>query len=404
MQNPANSRRNFLKLSSLSGAAYLAAPAFAHTPLASTAQVQAQSQSTIPFYGRHQAGILTPAQKHIYFLVADLHEHSREKIQHMFQTWTQYAANLTRGKAVKDASHNLHLPPTDTGENADLNSSRLTLTFGISPSFLDKLGLNAHRPAVFKDLPHFPRDQLKAPYTGGDICIQACADDPQVAFHAVRNLVRAARLNLNLRWSQSGFNSFTHESDTPRNLFAFKDGTANPTGELADALVWSDEDNWLKDGTYLIARRIQMFVETWDRTSLQEQHNTFGRNRATGAAIGQQNEHDPVNLSLTDEDGNLLIDEDSHVRLAHATGRQILRRSFSYASGIDSKGQFDTGLLFISYQKDPQAFIDIQNAFGNNDKLNEYITHVGSGIFACFAGVSEEKGDYLGRALFELSA
>ena len=91
--------------------------------------------------------------------------------------------------------------------------------------------------------------------------------------------------------------------------------------------------------------------------------------------------------------------ETSHARIAHATGHNILRRSFSYASGIDDKSQFDTGLLFISYQKDPKAFIDIQNAFGNVDKMNEYITHIGSGIFACFPGVKDEN-DYLGKTLF----
>ena len=58
-----------------------------------------------------------------------------------------------------------------------------------------------------------------------------------------------------------------------------------------------------------------------------------------------------------------------------------------------------TGLLFLSYQKDPKAFIDIQNAFGNVDKMNEYITHIGSGIFACFPGVKDEN-DYLGKTLF----
>ena len=142
-----------------------------------------------------------------------------------------------------------------------------------------------------------------------------------------------------------------------------------------------------------------MFLETWDRTSLGEQHNTFGRYRDSGAPMGQHEEHEPINLALTDDKGEPAMPATSHARLAHATGHNILRRSFSYASGIDDKSQFDTGLLFISYQKDPKAFIDIQNAFGNVDKMNEYITHIGSGIFACFPGVKDEN-DYLGKTLF----
>ncbi|CAM2895590.1 peroxidase [Glaesserella parasuis] len=276
----------------------------------------------------------------------------------------------------------------------------LTLTFGVTASFFDKLGIAQFKPKQLKDLPHFPRDQLKEHYTGGDICIQACANDPQVAFHAVRNLVRAARANITMRWSQAGFNSF-EGGDTPRNLFGFKDGTGNPQGKALDETIWYQGDNWLKNGTFLVARRIQMHLETWDRTNLNGQEETFGRHRDSGAPIGKKQEFDTVNLEQKDEKGNPVIPEISHLHLAKKTGLQMLRRSFSYASGVDPKtGQFDAGLLFISFQKDPQQFITIQNSLGNIDKMNEYITHIGSGLFACFAGVKDEN-DYLGKSLFE---
>ncbi|EQC75121.1 Ferrous iron transport peroxidase EfeB [Streptococcus sp. HSISS2] len=91
---------------------------------------------------------------------------------------------------------------------------------------------------------------------------------------------------------------------------------------------------------------------------------------------------------------------DSHVRLAKEVNLPILRRSYSYSDGIDERtGQFDAGLIFIAYQKDPDRFVKIQTNLGAVDKMNEYITHIGSGLFACFAGV--EKGGYLGQALFE---
>ena len=396
----APSRRGFIKQCGIVSAGLVAGTAAkaegAPCPPAAT---NPPAHNEIPFYGSHQAGITTPAQKHIYFLVADLHSDDREKIQEMFQMWTAYSLNLTRGEHVKPYSKNLYIPPTDTGEADSLNPHNLTLTFGVSPRFFRRLKMEHLSPAELADLPHFPRDQLQAAYTGGDLCIQACADDPQVAFHAVRNLVRGARLNLTMRWSQAGFNSYDSASETPRNLFAFKDGTANFSGENLDKVVWCDGDNWLNGGSYLIARRIKMFLETWDRTSLGEQHNTFGRYRDSGAPMGQHEEHEPINLALTDDKGEPAMPETSHARIAHATGHNILRRSFSYASGIDDKSQFDTGLLFISYQKDPKAFIDIQNAFGNVDKMNEYITHIGSGIFACFPGVKDEN-DYLGKTLF----
>lgn len=389
------SRRDFLKHSALVGAGLLSAPVFA----LESRQIPQNAENQHPFYGEHQAGIITPAQKHIYFLVLDLDTHDIAKVKSIFQNWTAYSNNLTQGKNVKPYSKNAFIPPNDTGEADSLSPQNLTLTFGVSPSFFSKLGIEKLKPAELKDLPHFPRDQLQAEYTGGDICIQACANDPQVAFHAVRNLVRVARGEVKMRWSQMGFNSFIDER-TPRNLFGFKDGTANAdTLKEQENTIWV-QDGWLKGGSYLAVRRIKMFLETWDRTHLRSQEETFGRHRDSGAGLGHQHEFDALDLTKKDEKGNLAIPDISHTHLANKTGLKMLRRSFSYSSGIDDKGQFDAGLLFISFQQSPEQFIKIQNALGNVDKMNEYITHIGSGLFACFAGVKDEN-DYLGKALFD---
>lgn len=390
-----NTRRDFLKHATLVGAGLMASTAgYALTPRATTPFAQSHS-----FYGEHQQGIATPVQKHVYFMVLDLHTKEIAQIKEMFQTWTQYSANLTAGKNVQPYGENAYVPTVDTGEADGLNPYNLTLTFGVSPSFFEKLGIEKLKPELLKDLPHFPRDQLREQYQHGDICIQACADDPQIAFHAVRNLVRIARSSITMRWSQSGFNSFEN-TDTPRNLFGFKDGTGNPQGAELDKTVWYQGSDWLKNGSFLAVRRIQMHLETWDRTNLKGQEETFGRYRDSGAAIGMKHEFDPVDLEKTDEKGNKIADI-SHLHLAKKTGLNVLRRSFSYASGVDPKtGQFDAGLLFISFQKDPKQFITIQNSLGNIDKMNEYITHIGSGLFACFAGV-KDGNDYLGKALFD---
>ncbi|KMK50747.1 peroxidase [[Actinobacillus] muris] len=388
-------RRDFLKKATFVGAGVLAGTATALEP-----RTAVKIHAVYPFFGTHQQGITTPAQHHIYFMVLDLHTTDLSDIQQMFQTWTHYSAKLTAGQNVKVYGTNPFVPPVDTGEADSLNPANLTLTFGVSPSFFDKLNIARLRPTMLAPLPHFPRDQLREAYTGGDICIQACADDPQVAFHAVRNLVRIVRANVTMRWSQSGFNSF-EGNDTPRNLFGFKDGTGNPQGEELAQTVWYQGNDWLKGGSFLVARRIQMHLETWDRTNLDGQQETFGRYRDSGAPIGAKQEFDPVDLERKDEKGELEIADISHLHLAKKAGPKILRRSFSYASGVDPKtGQFDAGLLFISYQKDPAQFIAIQNRLGNIDKMNEYITHIGSGLFACFAGVKDDN-DYLGKALFD---
>ena len=389
-------RREFLKKAGIGGAGLALGVSGASAFFANKAQEEkkiSDGGEEISFYGEHQAGITTPMQKNIYFVVLDLHSTDKEEVIQMFKDWTDYSSKLVDGELVKKDGSNALLPPSDTGETVGLNPYRLTLTFGVSADFLKKMGLEKKRPKEFRDLPPFPKEQLQEKYTGGDIVIQACADDEQVAFHAVRNLVRKARNTVTMKWSQSGFAAIGDRMSTPRNLFGFKDGTANVTKEKDfDKVIWTDSDDWMKGGTYMAVRRIQMFLETWDRTNLQEQENKFGRYKESGAPFGKKDEFDEVDLDL--------LPVDSHVRLAKEVNKPIYRRSYSYSDGIVEKtGQFDTGLLFLAFQKNPDSFVKVQTNLGAQDKMNEYVTHIGSGLFACFAGV--KKGEYLGQKLFE---
>lgn len=389
-------RREFLKKAGIGGAGLALGLSGASAFFANKEQGSkniADGQEEISFYGKHQAGITTPMQKNIYFVVLDLRTTDKNELIQLFKDWTDYSQKLVNGELVKKDGSNALLPPSDTGETVGLNPYRLTLTFGVSASFLTKLGLEKKRPKLFRDLPAFPKEQLREQYTGGDIVIQACADDEQVAFHAVRNLIRKGRNKVTMKWSQSGFVAIGDRMETPRNLFGFKDGTANVTTEKdIDKVVWADSQDWMKNGSYMAVRRIIMHLETWDRTNLQEQENTFGRYKESGAPFGKKNEFDEVDLSL--------LPVDSHVRLAKEVDLPILRRSYSYSDGIDPKtGQFDAGLLFIAFQKDPDRFVKIQTNLGADDKMNEYVTHIGSGLFACFGGVKE--GGYIGQDLFE---
>ena len=389
-------RREFLKKAGIGGAGLALGLSGASAFFANKDQGSkniADGQEEISFYGKHQAGITTPMQKNIYFVVLDLRTTDKNELIQLFKEWTDYSQKLVNGELVKKDGSNALLPPSDTGETVGLNPYRLTLTFGVSASFLTKLGLEKKRPKLFRDLPAFPKEQLREQYTGGDIVIQACADDEQVAFHAVRNLIRKGRNKVTMKWSQSGFAAIGDRMETPRNLFGFKDGTANVTTEKDfDKVVWADSQDWMKNGSYMAVRRIIMHLETWDRTNLQEQENTFGRYKESGAPFGKKNEFDEVDLSL--------LPVDSHVRLAKEVDLPILRRSYSYSDGIDPKtGQFDAGLLFIAFQKDPDRFVKIQTNLGADDKMNEYVTHIGSGLFACFGGV--KKGGYIGQDLFD---
>ena len=222
--------------------------------------------------------------------------------------------------------------------------------------------------------------------------MQTCSDDPQVAVHAVRNLTRIAAGRAAIRWAQLGFgkaSSTEPAGPTPRNLFGFKDGTANISGTDTAALkehVWaqpSDGPTWMTGGTYLVARRIRMLIETWDRTSLDEQEAIIGRSKGVGAPLGQGRERARVTPDA--------LPTTSHVRLAHPSlhgGARLLRRGYNFVDGSDGLGHLDAGLFFLAYQRDPRTqFVPIQHELARHEAMNEYLRHTGSALFAVPPGV-----------------
>jgi deferrochelatase/peroxidase EfeB len=256
-------------------------------------------------------------------------------------------------------------------------------------------------------------DALEPDRGNGDLCVQACADDPQVAFHAVRNLLRLGRGVVEPRWFQLGFAGNTRtttKGPTPRNLMGFKDGTRNLDVEdtaAMDRFVWvsaADEPQaWFHGGAYVVARRIRMLIESWDRDYLQDQENVIGRRKVSGAPLSGDQEFDTPDLQAKGVDGQPVIPVDAHIRLAAPetnNGLHMLRRGYAYTDGIDPRtGLLDAGLFFVAFQRDPERqFIALQRRLGANDALNEYIQHTGSGVFAVLPGV-RGRG-YLGQGLF----
>jgi deferrochelatase/peroxidase EfeB len=376
-----------------------------------TAQAESDGTGSVPFYGEHQAGIATPAQDRLHFAAFDLVEEDRGALRELMREWSRAAAEMTAGQMVGDVNDLQVAPPDDTGETVGLLPSRLTLTFGFGPSLFARrgLGLGRLRPAALREIPPLPGDELNAAESGGDICVQACSDDPQVAFHAVRNLARIGRGTVVMRWSQLGFGrtaSTSRSQETPRNLMGFKDGTANikaEDGEAMDRFVWVGRGGpaWMRGGSYLVTRRIRMLLEVWDRSALADQEETIGRDKYGGAPLGGEDEFEPLDLEA-ERGGKPVIPRDAHVRLASASfngGERILRRGYSFTDGVDeSLGELEAGLFFICFQRDPQRqFVVIQRRLGSADALNEYIKHVGSAVFAVPPGA--RRGGYVGEAL-----
>jgi deferrochelatase/peroxidase EfeB len=399
------------------------AEAMTETP-SKAATAREPMPSAEPFWGAHQGGIATaPAQGHSYFAALDLTTTNRDDVVALLRRWTGAAARMTAGEPAEPLGHNPAIPAPDSGEALGLPPARLTLTFGFGAGLFvkdgkDRYGLSPARPPALVDLPRFNGDQLIEARTGGDLSVQACADDPQVAFHAVRELARLAYEIGQVHWAQAGFLPAFGPKETPRNLMGFKDGTVNPPVGDAAAMakfVWVGEEgpDWMRGGSYIVARRIRMALEHWDRMKVGFQEQTFGRHKYSGAPLGGKKEFDPVDLKATDKDGNPVIPESAHVRLAAAAsngGAQILRRPYAYNDGVDFTAErwppwrqgmeYDAGLFFVCYQRDPRTgFIKIFDKMSKFDMLNQFVTHTGGGLFACPGGV--KQGDFIGQPLFE---
>jgi deferrochelatase/peroxidase EfeB len=375
----------------------------------------------LPFRGVHQNGIATPVQAHTYFAAFDLLTDKRSDVAALMASWTAAADLLAAGVALGEANQP-GAPAPDSGEVDGLPANRLTITFGFGPTLFskdgqDRYGLASRRPEAFIDLPKFVGDQLVPQRTGGDLSVQASSDDPQAAFHAVRQLARLADGVATIRWVQSGFTPGYAPNVTPRNLMGFKDGTMNvATGDpkAMSEFVWVGEEGgpWMRGGSYMVARPIRIALEHWDRMKLGFQEQTIGRQKASGASLGGDREFEPLKLDAADKDGNTLIAENAHARLAAPEsndGAQILRRAYSYDNGVSYVAErwppwrqgmeFDAGLLFICYQRDPRTgFVKLFERMSKFDMLNQFVTHVGGGLFACPGGA--KAGAFIGQDLF----
>ena len=372
-------------------------------------ETAATADVVFPFYDQaHPAGVQTPPQKYSVFMTYDLTTAAATDVQVLLARWTAAIAQLVKGATIGSADPSgVNAVATDSGEALGLGAQGLTVTLGLGPGLFDeRFGLAGKRPTLLKDLPTLPSDQLRAEYTGGDLCLQACADDPQVAYHAIRNLTRMARGTATTGWTVTGFGraSAGANQQTPRTLLGFKDGTRNIVDDTDfDKWVWlkSQDQKWIEGGTYMVVRKISQNIEAWDTDRISDQEQVFGRTKGEGAPLTGHKEFDTPDFTKKDAAGELVIPATAHIALAaheNNGGIKIHRRSYNYTEGIDDVGQIDAGLLFVAFMNDPDHFVRIQTKLGSVDKLNEYITHIGSAIFAVPA--APRTGSYIGAELF----
>jgi deferrochelatase/peroxidase EfeB len=392
-----SNRRAFIK-GALAGGVAL-------TVLSDTAA--AEADTVVPFHGAHQAGITTAPQSHAMHLAFDVTAADRKELTDLLRTITERSRFLTAGGTPPDVG--IAAPPADSGVlGPTVPADRLTVTVGVGASlFDDRFGLAARQPTGLTPMATFANDSLDPAQCHGDLSLQLCADQRDTVIHALRDITRHTRGGMQIRWRVEGFTSPSRPDGKPRNLMGFKDGTSNPEtsdAKLMDRLVWvpaTAPQRWSAGGSYQVIRVIRMLVEFWDRVSIGEQENMFGRRRDTGAPLDGNHELDVPNYAA--DPVGTAIPLTAHIRRANPRTPQtadsrILRRPYNYDRGVDAVGDLDMGLVFVCYQQDLQRQFEATQKRLADEPLVDYIRPVGGGYFLALPGVSG-PADYLGRAL-----
>ncbi|MET3565663.1 deferrochelatase/peroxidase EfeB [Leifsonia sp. 563] len=402
-------RRGFLQAGAIgaAGAAVAGAGLATDARAAAASQPSAAHPASLPFHGQHQQGILTPPQREASFVALDVTAASRAELDDLLKTITERARFLTTGGTPPDPG--LVAPPRDSGVlGPTVVPDSLTVTLSAGASLFDeRFGLAARKPTRLRTMDEFPDDALRREVCDGDLLLQVCAADRDAVTHAVREIARATRGAMQVRWRQDGFVSPPRPSGTPRNLMGFKDGTSNPdTGNAAEMarLVWAkagDEPTWAAGGSYHVVRVIRMLVEFWDRVNLHEQENMIGRRRDSGAPLTASAEFDDPHFE-NDPTGDV-IQLDAHIRLANprtkdTDDQRMLRRAYNYDGGLDANGNLDMGLVFVAFNQDlDRQFVTVQKRLAG-EPLTDYIQPFGGGYYFALPG-ARDSSDWLGRTM-----
>jgi deferrochelatase/peroxidase EfeB len=274
----------------------------------------------------------------------------------------------------------------------------VTLAFGAS-LFDDRYGLAARRPEGLTRMPRFQDDEIDEARAHGDLLLTLNAHSRDTLVHAVRELLRPVRGAFAVRWTLDGFRGADRgpsPQSSRRNLFGFRDGTANPAGPERDRLVWRADG-----GTFQVVRTIRMHTEFWDRVGLAEQEAMIGRRRDTGAPLGGDREFQDPRYDRDPHGRRIPLD--AHIRLANprtpaTASERILRRGFNYHRGVDPAGQLDEGLIFLAYNASIQRQFEVVQRRLAGEPLTDYVTPVGGGYYFAPRGTRGDA-DWVGSTL-----
>jgi len=331
--------------------------------------------------GRYQAGIHLPAtpQKFGRLRVLDT-----SAVASASATWLAIL-----GERILELTTSTGEPGSDAAAALPDGAGDLTVTVGIGPRLI--AALDPALPGAI-DLPAFAGDEaIDDVARGGDVLIAAYSNDPTVLGAVLAELVPLVP-GATSRWEQLVFRG-TGEGMKARNPLGFFDGVVVPRGtEELDRNVWIP-DGPLAGGTICVIRRLVLDTAGFRSLAVPDREAVFGRRMSDGAPLSGGKPDAQVDLNAKTPEGEFLVPASAHSRAAHPsfTGSSLmLRRSYSFEN--DKPGTTsESGLTFISFQKDLRTFTATQQRLDEVDALMKYTTPTASATFLILPGFSADK-------------
>jgi deferrochelatase/peroxidase EfeB len=214
------------------------------------APVSDRTQERQPFYGVHQAGVVTPRPETGMVAAFDVLASTPADIVRLFRTLTARIAFLMNGGTPPALDPKF--PPADSGILGPvIIPDNLTVTVSLGASMFDeRFGLGAHKPAHLVRMMRFQNDALDASRCHGDLSLQICSNTADTNIHALRDILKTMPDLLLLRWMQDGSVPVLPPKagsppESARNFLGFRDGSANPDSSdtaLMNQIVWVGPD------------------------------------------------------------------------------------------------------------------------------------------------------------------
>ncbi|MBO0609977.1 Dyp-type peroxidase [Myceligenerans salitolerans] len=301
----------------------------------------------------------------------------------------------TLGTAVLDLTGAASaVPPGGAGD--------LTVTVGLGPRPV--AAIDPGLPGATA-LPRFAGDESIAPErVGGDLLLALHGSDPMALPAALREL-RAALGDATPRWSESCFRG-PGDGMVARNPLGFHDGITVPHGvrELSREVWLPPEgdggDPRVTGGTLCVLRRLVLDTARFAELGTGSQEAVIGRRLSDGAPLSGGTMSDDVDLRAKTPTGQYLVPARAHTRAAHPsfTGSGLmLRRGYGFAAPAVGDDPGETGLFFISFQRELDTFVRTQHRLDEIDALMEFATPTASASFLVLPGF--DAGRPLGSTL-----